>query len=194
MSLTKQPKAIDAPMAFKRRAKEFPPFVIDLRDKLAFDQGHLAGAHWIPAEQLGEHLIELPPFSAILLYADADPAPVQSALALLGENDFTNLLWVEGGWPALVETLQHSQEVTVLDRLPQEVWLQEIEGVIENKVRPALKADGGDVKLVEVEEGKLKLQYLGACSGCSSSMGGTLKMIQAAIAGCLNSELELVVV
>ena len=171
MSLTKEPKVIDAPLAFKRRAKEFPPFVIDLRSKAAFEQGHLAGAHLIPVEKLADHLIELPPFSAILLYADADPAPVQAALALLKENDFTNLLWVEGGWPALAETLKHS-----------------------NKVRPALKADGGDVKLVQVEEGKLKLQYLGACSGCSSSMGGTLKMIQAAIAGCLNSELELVVV
>ncbi|OGH03489.1 MAG: hypothetical protein A2600_10060 [Candidatus Lambdaproteobacteria bacterium RIFOXYD1_FULL_56_27] len=194
MSLTKEPKVIDAPLAFKRRAKEFPPFVIDLRSKAAFEQGHLAGAHLIPVEKLADHLIELPPFSAILLYADADPAPVQAALALLKENDFTNLLWVEGGWPALAETLKHSSEVVVLDRLPQTAWLQEIEEVIENKVRPALKADGGDVKLVQVEEGKLKLQYLGACSGCSSSMGGTLKMIQAAIAGCLNSELELVVV
>lgn len=33
-------------------------------------------------------------------------------------------------------------------------------------IRPALQADGGDVELVEVEEGVVKLRLTGACAGC----------------------------
>ncbi len=34
------------------------------------------------------------------------------------------------------------------------------------KIRPALKADGGDVELVEINGGVVKLRLKGACSGC----------------------------
>ncbi len=35
------------------------------------------------------------------------------------------------------------------------------------EIRPHLKADGGDVELVEVtEEGVVKVRLLGACEGC----------------------------
>lgn len=34
------------------------------------------------------------------------------------------------------------------------------------KIRPALLADRGDVELVEVNEGVVKLRLRGACSGC----------------------------
>ncbi|MAF85107.1 MAG: hypothetical protein CL875_01270 [Dehalococcoidales bacterium] len=37
------------------------------------------------------------------------------------------------------------------------------------KVRPALQADGGDVELVEVSEGVVKLKLKGACAGCPMS-------------------------
>ncbi len=34
------------------------------------------------------------------------------------------------------------------------------------KIRPALQADGGDVELLDVNEGVVKLRLEGACSGC----------------------------
>ena len=34
------------------------------------------------------------------------------------------------------------------------------------QVRPALQADGGDVELVGVSEGMVKLKLKGACAGC----------------------------
>ena len=34
------------------------------------------------------------------------------------------------------------------------------------QVRPALQADGGDVELVDVNEGTVKLKLKGACAGC----------------------------
>jgi Fe-S cluster biogenesis protein NfuA len=34
------------------------------------------------------------------------------------------------------------------------------------KIRPALQADGGDVELVGVEDGVVKVMLKGACAGC----------------------------
>ena len=36
-----------------------------------------------------------------------------------------------------------------------------------NKIRPSLKADGGDIELVEVtSDGVVKVRLTGACGGC----------------------------
>ncbi len=43
------------------------------------------------------------------------------------------------------------------------------------QIRPALQADGGDVELVDVTDGVVKLKLTGACSGCPMSTM-TLKM------------------
>ena len=52
---------------------------------------------------------------------------------------------------------------------------QKVERALE-KVRGGLRADGGDVKLVEVtEQGVVRLALTGACSGCPMS-AMTLKM------------------
>ncbi len=44
-----------------------------------------------------------------------------------------------------------------------------------DKIRPSLQADGGDVELVDVEEGVVKVRLTGACGGCPMSQM-TLKM------------------
>ena len=46
---------------------------------------------------------------------------------------------------------------------------QEIEEVI-NEIRPRLRADGGDIELVDVDdEGVVKVKLKGACAGCPMS-------------------------
>ena len=49
-----------------------------------------------------------------------------------------------------------------------------VEKVI-NRIRPAVQMDGGDIELIGVENGVVKLRLVGSCSGCPSSMM-TLKM------------------
>ncbi len=44
-----------------------------------------------------------------------------------------------------------------------------------DKIRPALMSDGGNVELVEVEDGVVKVKLTGACAGCPMSQM-TLKM------------------
>jgi Fe-S cluster biogenesis protein NfuA len=41
----------------------------------------------------------------------------------------------------------------------------DVENVL-NKIRPALQADGGDVELVDIDEGIVKVRLVGACHGC----------------------------
>jgi len=44
-----------------------------------------------------------------------------------------------------------------------------------NKIRPSLEADGGNVELVSVKDGVVKVRLTGACAGCPMSQM-TLKM------------------
>jgi Fe-S cluster biogenesis protein NfuA len=38
-----------------------------------------------------------------------------------------------------------------------------------NQIRPSLQADGGDVELVDVVDGVVKLKLKGSCAGCPMS-------------------------
>lgn len=42
---------------------------------------------------------------------------------------------------------------------------EEVQGVLD-KVRPMLQRDGGDVELIEVDDGVVKVRLVGACGGC----------------------------
>ena len=47
---------------------------------------------------------------------------------------------------------------------------EKIEKVIEEKIRPGLQMDGGDIELVDVgEDGVVKVRLKGACAGCPMS-------------------------
>ena len=45
---------------------------------------------------------------------------------------------------------------------------EKVEAVL-SQVRPVLQADGGDVELVDVNDGLVKLKLTGACAGCPMS-------------------------
>jgi len=47
--------------------------------------------------------------------------------------------------------------------------MQKIEILFDEQVRPALKSHGGDVEIVDLDNGKLFVRLMGGCQGCSSS-------------------------
>ena len=55
----------------------------------------------------------------------------------------------------------------------EELDLSEIESkiikILEEKIRPAVARDGGDIKFKEFKDGIVKVQLQGSCSGCPSS-------------------------
>lgn len=61
-----------------------------------------------------------------------------------------------------------------------------------NKIRPMLQADGGDVELVDMEDGVVKVRLTGACSGCPMSQmtlkNGIEKLLKEEIAEVVSVE------
>lgn len=47
--------------------------------------------------------------------------------------------------------------------------MKELVNQVLDKIRPSLQADGGDVELVDVENGIVKVKLKGACAGCPMS-------------------------
>ena len=45
---------------------------------------------------------------------------------------------------------------------------EKVEEVL-NLIRPSLRADGGDVELVDIKDGIVSVKLTGACSGCPMS-------------------------
>ena len=67
----------------------------------------------------------------------------------------------------------------------QEEQMRERVAKVIERIRPAVQMDGGDIELVEVNEGIVKLRLVGACHGCPSSMmtlkAGIERAIQAEV-------------
>ena len=47
--------------------------------------------------------------------------------------------------------------------------LEQVLEVIENRIRPRIRMDGGDITLVEVQDGVVRVRLHGACSMCSAT-------------------------
>ena len=47
--------------------------------------------------------------------------------------------------------------------------LKRIEAVLDERVRPALRAHGGEIEIDRLEEGVLYVKLLGQCAGCPSA-------------------------
>lgn len=55
--------------------------------------------------------------------------------------------------------------------------LHRIEAVINDKIRPQLSLHNGDIELVSLEKGILRIRLLGKCSGCPSAILTTEELI-----------------
>ena len=64
----------------------------------------------------------------------------------------------------------------------EESQLEEIEQkivkILDQKIRPAVARDGGDIKFKEYKDGVVKVQLQGSCSGCPSSTMTLKKGVQ----------------
>lgn len=61
------------------------------------------------------------------------------------------------------EKEKKDKKMTVLQKI------KKIEEVLEREVRPALKKDGGDIELIDVDGDFVTVSLRGSCSGCASS-------------------------
>ncbi len=57
---------------------------------------------------------------------------------------------------------------------------EKVEKALES-IRPALKADGGDVELIEIVDGIVKVRLKGACGGCPMSQMTLTRGVEATL-------------
>ena len=60
----------------------------------------------------------------------------------------------------------------------EDLIVKKINEVLDSKIRPAVSKDGGDIKFVSFEDGKVKVELRGSCSGCPSSLMTLKKGVQ----------------
>tara|TARA_Y100001970_G_scaffold240300_1_gene302910 strand:+ start:205 stop:753 length:549 start_codon:yes stop_codon:yes gene_type:complete len=65
--------------------------------------------------------------------------------------------------------LKKSEKTTIETQESGEV-IEQIKEVLDSKIRPAVARDGGDIKFKSFENGVVKVELQGSCSGCPSSL------------------------
>lgn len=63
-------------------------------------------------------------------------------------------------------------------------FIDKVNAVIDERVRPVLQMDGGDIVLKDIVDGIVTVQLQGHCSGCPSRRN----TLNAGILGCLQEE------
>ena len=119
--------------------------------------------HWITVTQDGKaHWPELLRELAVPI-RDAPSAQQQSAELIGGSSDEPD------GVAAFDES-----KLSPADREK----LEAIQQLLDERVRPYLQGDGGDLYVLGFEDNVLKVHYQGACGSCPSSISGTLAGIE----------------
>ena len=77
----------------------------------------------------------------------------------------------------------NGKEFVIEENLSEKIEdLKEIEKkivkILDQKIRPAVAKDGGDIKFKEFKDGVVKVQLQGSCSGCPSSLMTLKKGVQ----------------
>jgi Fe-S cluster biogenesis protein NfuA len=90
----------------------------------------------------------------------ADPIRSAPAATQISEEASAAAEWLQTDDSALSET--------------ERATLVQINELLDERVRPYLQSDGGDLYVVGFEDNVLSVHYQGACGSCPSSLSGTL--------------------
>ena len=75
-------------------------------------------------------------------------------------NDF----YADGKEFIIDENIEQNKDIKELNEIDQKIIK-----ILDQKIRPAVARDGGDIKFKEFKNGVVKVQLQGSCSGCPSS-------------------------
>ena len=77
---------------------------------------------------------------------------------------FINDFYSNGKEFVIGENIKEKEEESDLGEIEQKIVK-----ILDQKIRPAVARDGGDIKFKEFKDGVVKVQLQGSCSGCPSS-------------------------
>lgn len=145
--------------------------VLDVRSDEGWANGHIPQAKHIPAQQVFSRLVELSDKNRPILTICANgntALTVAQTLAREGYRYVFNALGGMAGYQGSLElpTIEVTDETAI--KGSDRNLIQKIIEILDRDIRPGLKRDGGDLRLLEVEEGIVKVKMTGACLGCGS--------------------------
>ena len=105
-------------------------------------------------------------------------------LVLLSKNFLSVKKTEESSWnelkPMIISHLNHyfennnepilKESKKSVSSLNEDETVKKIIDVLDTKIRPAVARDGGDIKFKSFENGIVKVELQGSCSGCPSSL------------------------
>ena len=68
------------------------------------------------------------------------------------------------------EPILKNKQKTAINLDNNDETINKIIEVLDTKIRPAVARDGGDIKFKSFEDGVVKVELQGSCSGCPSSL------------------------
>jgi Fe-S cluster biogenesis protein NfuA/rhodanese-related sulfurtransferase len=145
--------------------------ILDVRTDEGWSQGHIQGAKHVPASQILMRLDELSDKNRPILTICANGNTAVSVAQLLAKEGYLHVYNALGGMAGYPGKLVRPEakplnihEVKGVDR----ELVSKVMEVLERDVRPGLKRDGGDIQVLSVEDGIVKLKMAGACFGCGA--------------------------
>jgi Fe-S cluster biogenesis protein NfuA/rhodanese-related sulfurtransferase len=145
--------------------------VLDVRGDPGWEAGHIPEAKHIPAPEVFQRLGEIPDKSRPILTVCANGNTAVGICQLLVREGYRNVFNALGGMagydgPVIRPEVQAS-DITKIRGTDRKL-IDKVISVLDRDVRPGLKRDGGDLEVVEVEGGTVKLKLVGACVGCGA--------------------------
>lgn len=127
-----------------------------------------------------------------------------------GVHFFENVVTItqdgDGDWPTIEETVistlkemmpHHNPDFETNLEPDTSDWDDErrrLEEILDREIRPGLRADGGDLQVIDYSNGIITVRYEGACGSCPSSRLGTLQGIESILRHEFNPEIQIAAV
>jgi len=145
--------------------------ILDVRSDEGWANGYIPGAKHIPANQVLMRLQEIPDKTQPILTVCANGNTGMSVAQLLAKEGYSKLFNALGGMAGyqgeLVKPEIKAQDIEKVQGVDRQLIARVLE-VLDREVRPGLKRDGGDMEVLAVEGGVVKVKMTGACTGCGS--------------------------
>lgn len=145
--------------------------ILDVRSDEGWMNGHIPQAKHIPAQQVFSRLVELADKNRPILTICANGNTALTIAQMLSKEGYRHVFNALGGMagyegPLELPSIEKTDEAFIQG--DDRGLIQKVIEILDRDVRPGLKRDGGDLKLLAVEKGIVKVKMTGACLGCGS--------------------------
>lgn len=145
--------------------------IVDVRSDARWDARHIDGAKHVPAgallTRLGEFASRTQPL--VVMSEQGNEATIVAEQLL--DAGFAHVFIAGGGMAAYTGAVVTSAPAPIaVDAVhgPDRALIGRVAELLDRDVRPNLQRDGGDLQLIAVADGVVRIKMVGACHGCGA--------------------------